>query len=149
MKFFIPTGNHQTEYDRYQNLMRLAHLQAGRKRAKFIKYKQAVKRCHIQTTENPETRELLSQVKQPILVTWPKNRHSMKYNTSSCIILVSDLLERQLLSLSLPMEMVRSQTPRKVTLYQPESTGRHLARYGETSRWTSGSPTRNRWIRKA
>ena len=62
MKFIIPKGEHQTEYDRYQNLMRLAHLQAGRKRQKFIKYKQAVKRCHILTVENPETRELLSQV---------------------------------------------------------------------------------------
>ena len=66
MKFIIPEGDHQIEYDRYQNLMRLAHLQAGRKRAKFIKFKQAVKRCHIQTVENPEQRELLSQVNYKI-----------------------------------------------------------------------------------
>ena len=62
MAFIIPTGDHGEEFDRYNNLMRLAMLQAGRKRKQFIEFKKAVKRCHIETVEPPETREILSQV---------------------------------------------------------------------------------------
>lgn len=62
MPFIIPAGDHGEEFDRYNNLMRLAMLQAGRKRKKFIEFKKAVKRCHIETNEPPETREILSQV---------------------------------------------------------------------------------------
>ena len=63
MSFTIPAGDHSEEFDRYQNLMRIAHLQAGRRRQRFIAFKRAVKRCHISTTEPPALREVLSQVK--------------------------------------------------------------------------------------
>ena len=63
MSFTIPPGDHNAEYDRYSNLMRCAHIQAGRRRQRFIAFKRAVKRCHIATVEPPELRELLSQVK--------------------------------------------------------------------------------------
>ena len=63
MSFTIPPGDHNAEYDRYNNLMRCAHIQAGRRRQRFIAFKRAVKRCHIATVEHPELREQLSQVK--------------------------------------------------------------------------------------
>ena len=63
MTFKIPPGDHSVEHERYSELMRLAHLQAGRKRQKFIQYKKAVKRCHINTIESSQVRALLSQVR--------------------------------------------------------------------------------------
>ena len=68
MTFKIPPGDHQEEYNRYSELMRLAHLQAGRKRQKFIQYKKAVKRCHINTVESSQVQALLSQVKYNVIL---------------------------------------------------------------------------------
>ena len=62
MTFKIPPGDHSEEFDRYSELMRLAHLQAGRRRQKFIQFKRATKRCHISTVESSQVRALLSQV---------------------------------------------------------------------------------------
>ena len=62
MTFKIPPGDHDREYDRYSELMRLAMLQAGRRRKKFIQFKKAVKRCHIETIESSQVQALLSQV---------------------------------------------------------------------------------------
>ena len=60
--FIIPEGDHSEEFTRYENLMRIAMLNAGRRRQRFIEYKKAVKRCHINSVETEATRELLKQV---------------------------------------------------------------------------------------
>ena len=64
MTFKIPPGDHSEHFNRYSELMRLAHLQAGRKRQRFIEFKRAVRRCHIATTESSQVKALLSQVKK-------------------------------------------------------------------------------------
>ena len=61
--FTIPQGDHSELLDKYRDLQRRAMNEAGRRRENFIAYKNLLRRFHIHTTKNNQTRLLLQTVR--------------------------------------------------------------------------------------
>ena len=66
--FKIPQGDHSEMLDTYRDLQRRAMNEAGRRRENFIAYKNLLRRFHIHTTENDQTRLLLQTVGARLII---------------------------------------------------------------------------------